>query len=117
MYSEGKIVMDCCTNWLHPQQLIHQCHYTVRLLSYNYTGFDSIHDVANVVISHVGAGGEADADFEEGLADAVDVGRSVFVDGLLVHWLPKRTGLDVGLIEIDAQSLYIFVGLTVGGGC
>lgn len=116
MYSEGKIVIIYCTNRLHPQQLIQQNYYTVHLLSYYYTSFDSIHDVADVIVSHVGAGREAYSDFEEGFADTVDVGGSGAIDGLAVHRLPERTGFDVGLIEINAQSLYIVVGLAIGCG-
>ena len=51
-----------------------------------------IDDVAHVVVGDVRAGGEADAYFEESFRHAVDVGGSVFINGLTVHGLPQGTG-------------------------
>lgn len=79
-------------------------------------GLDGVDDVAHVVVGDVGPGGQADAHGEEGLADAVDVGRSVAVDGLTVHGLPQRPRLDVGGIEGHTQGLDVGVGLAVGDG-
>lgn len=70
-----------------------------------YDIFYGVDYVADIVIGDVRACGEADADFEEGFADAIDIGWGVAVDGLLMHRLPQRTGLDIG------------VWLTVGCGC
>lgn len=82
-----------------------------------YRIFDGVDDVADIIVGDVGAGRKADAGGEEGFAHAVDVGGGVAVDRLLVHGLPKGAGLDVGLVEIDAQGFDIVVGLTVGCSC
>ena len=74
-------------------------------LLFEYSGFDFIDDVADVGIGDPGAGGEADAGFEEGLADAVGVGGGVAVDGLLVHGLPQRTQLDADDVQGPSHSL------------
>ena len=79
-----------------------------------YRGFDVADYVADVFVGDPGTGGEADADFEERFADAVDVGGIVLVDGLLVHRLPEGARLDVCGIESHAHCLYVIVGLTVG---
>ena len=81
-----------------------------------YARFDGVDDVADVVVSYPGAGGEADADLEEALADAVDIGGRVAVDGLAVHGLPQGAALNVGAVEANAQGLHVVVGLAVGGG-
>lgn len=47
-------------------------------------------DVADVVVGDAGAGGEAEADLEEALADAVGVGGAAGEDGLFVHGFPER---------------------------
>lgn len=74
-------------------------------LLFEYSGFDFIDDVADVGIGDPGAGGEADAGFEEGLADAIGVGGGVAVDGLLVHGLPQRTQLDADDVHGPSHSL------------
>ena len=75
---------------------------------------DILYYVADVFVGDPGTGGEADADFEERFADAVDVGGIVLVDGLLVHRLPEGARLDVCGIESHAHCLYVIAGLTVG---
>lgn len=80
-------------------------------------GFDGVDNIADVIVGDVGACRKADAGGEEGFAHTVDVGGGVAVDRLLVHGLPKGAGLDVGLVEIDAQGFDIVVGLTVGCSC
>lgn len=77
---------------------------------------DILYYVADVFVGDPGTGGEADADFEERFADAVDVGGIVLVDGLLVHRLPEGAGFDAGLVERHAQGLDVGVRLAVGVG-
>ena len=79
------------------------CNWTLSL--FEYRGFDVVDDVADVGIGDPGAGGEADAGFEEGLADAIGVGGGVAVDGLLVHGLPQRTQLDADDVQGPSHSL------------
>lgn len=67
-----------------------------------------------MVVGYPGTGGETDADFEKGLADAVDVGGIVAVDGLLVHRFPQGTRFNVCGVESHTHCLYVVVGLAVG---
>ena len=53
---------------------------------------------------------------EEAFADAVDVGRSVFIDRLFVHGLPPGPCLDARLVEDDTHGLHVGVGFAVGVG-
>ena len=48
----------------------------------------SIDDVVEIIVGNHGTAGEAEAFLEEFLADAVDVGRSIFVNWLQVHGFP-----------------------------
>ena len=66
---------------------------------------DLVDDVVDVGVGNPGTCGEADADFEEGFRDAVDVGWCVFVDGLFVHRLPQRARFDAGGVKRQAQCL------------
>ncbi len=85
----------------------------IPLLFYN-AGFDSVDDVADVIIGNVGTGWEADADFEESFRHAVDVSGNVLVYRLFVHRLPQWTGFDIGFVETHTQGFNVIVGLTVG---
>lgn len=53
---------------------------------------------------------------EEVLADAVDVGGVVAVDGLAVHGFPQGARLDIEGVEAHAHGFYVGIGLAVGGG-
>ena len=81
-----------------------------------YCALDLLYDVADVVVGHPRAGWEAYTDLEERFRDAVCVGRSVFVDGLLVHGFPQGTAFDSCCVEVHAQGLDIVAGLAVGCG-
>lgn len=70
----------------------------------------------DVGVCYPWAGREADADFEEGFADAVGVGGRIFINRLLVHRFPEWSGFYSGCIECHAQCLHVVVGLAVGGG-
>lgn len=63
-----------------------------------------------------GASGQADASGEEGLADAVDVGGAVAIDGLPVHGFPQGAALYVCGVEGHAKGFHVVVGLAVGDG-
>ncbi len=63
--------------------------------------FNSIDNVADIVVGDVGAGREADADFEECFRHAVNIGRSILIHRLFVHWLPEWSCLDIGFVEAD----------------
>lgn len=73
-----------------------------RSLSFS---LDVVDNVADMIVGDPWAGGEADAGFEEGLADAIGVGGGVAVDGLLVHGLPQRTQLDADDVQGPSHSL------------
>ncbi len=79
-------------------------------------GADCGGDVAEVVVGHPRAGGEAEAGAEEGLADAVGVRRGGGVDGLAVHRFPEGSRLDACGVEGGAHCLDVCVWLAVGGG-
>ena len=70
----------------------------------------------DVIIGYPRTGGETDADFEEGFAHAVDISWSIFVDRLLMHWLPKGTRFDSSSVEGHAKCLNVVVRLAVGRG-
>ena len=65
--------------------------YNERLLLNSL--LDTIHDIPDIIIGYVWAGWEAHADFEDGFADAIDVGWGSFVDRLLVHRFPYWASL------------------------
>lgn len=90
-------------------------HSSINRSSY-YRFFDAIDDVADIVVGDVGTGGEAHTDFEDGFTDAVDVGGTALIDGLLVHGLPDGTGFYFLVEHEDAEGFDIFVGLAIGGG-
>ena len=72
--------------------------------------------MAEVVVGHPWACGEAEAGAEEDLADAVGVRRGGGVDGLAVHRFPEGARLDSGGVEGGAHGLDVGVWLAVGGG-
>ena len=110
-----------------------QTKYTQCLL---YRVLDAVDDVADVVVGDVGAGGEAQADLEDGLGDGgfrgvggagkggaeggqaagPQVHRDASIDRLPVHRLPERPGFHAGGVEPDAEGLDVGVGLAVGHG-
>ena len=75
--------------------------------------FDAIYNVADIIVSYVWAGREAEAYLEESGFHVVGVGCGTCVNRLLVHWLPDRTALDFLGEHDDAESLHIFVRLTI----
>lgn len=82
----------------------------------HYAFFDLVDDVADVGVGNPRTSREADADFEEGFRDAVDVGGGVAIDGLFVHRFPQGARFDAGCVESHAECLDVVVGLAVGRG-
>ena len=56
---------------------------------------DAGHDVVHIVIRHVGAGGEAEADLKQFFLYAIGVKWSTGIHGLLVHGLPCGASLNL----------------------
>ena len=88
--------------------------YCVSLLHYRF--FDAVNDVAHVIIGHIRASREAEANLEERLLHTVGIDWSTGIDRLLVHWLPGRTGLDLLAEHEDTQGLDIRIRLAVSRG-
>ena len=76
--------------------------------------FDAIYNVADIIVGYVWAGRETEAYLEDSGFHVVGVGCGTCVNRLLVHWLPDRTALDFLGQHEDAESLHIFVRLTIG---
>ena len=76
--------------------------------------FDAIYNIANIIVGYVWAGRETEAYLEESGFHVVGVGCGTCVNRLLVHWLPDWTALDFLGEHEDAESLHIFVRLTIG---
>ncbi len=75
--------------------------------------FYAVNDIAHVIIGHIRAGRKAETHLEKSFFHTVGVDRSTGIDRLLVHRLPRRTGLDLLAEHEDAQGLDIRIRLTV----
>lgn len=75
---------------------------------------DAIYNVVDIIVSYVWAGRETEAYLEESGFHVVGVDCGTCVNRLLVHWLPDRTSLDFLCEHEHAESLHIFVRLTIG---
>ena len=76
--------------------------------------FDAIDNVADIIVGYIWAGWETEAYLEESGFHVVGVCCGTCVDRLLVHWLPDWTALDFLGQHEHAESLHIFVRLTIG---
>ena len=56
---------------------------------------DAGHDVVHIIICHVGAGGEAEADLKQFFLYTIGINRSTGIHGLLVHGLPCGASLNL----------------------
>ena len=56
---------------------------------------DAGHDAVHIIICHVGAGGEAEADLKQLFLYTIGIDRSTGIHGLLVHWLPCGASLNL----------------------
>ena len=74
---------------------------------------DLRHDIPDIIIAYAGAARQTHADLEEGLGDAVHIGRCTSIDGLLVHRLPQWPRLDAGGVQEDPQGFHVIVRLTI----
>lgn len=101
-----------------------------------YRVLDAVDDVADVGVGDVGAGGEAQADLEDGLGDGgfrgvggagkggaeggqaarPQIRRGAGIDRLPVHRLPERPGFHASSVHPYAEGLDVGVGLTVSRG-
>ena len=75
--------------------------------------FDTIYNIADIIVGYVWAGRETEAYLEESGFHVVGVGCGACVNRLLVHWLPDRTALDFLGEHEHTESLHIFVRLTM----
>lgn len=66
---------------------------------------NDLHHPLPVFVGHAGSGGEAEVVREELLGHAAAHDRMLGEDGLEVHGLPDGPGLDVGVLEGQAQVL------------
>lgn len=74
---------------------------------------DALHNILDIIVSHVWAGRETEAHLEKTGFHLVGVGSSTCIDRLLVHRLPYRTALDLLGKHEHAESLHILIRLTI----
>lgn len=102
------------TIWIHSTVNRNCLQHSEPLQSLPNRLFDAIYNVADIIVGYVWAGRETEAYLEESGFHVVGVGCGTCVNRLLVHWLPDWTALDFLGEHEDAESLHIFVRLTIG---
>ena len=74
---------------------------------------DAFHNIMYIIICHVWSCWQAETYLEQFFLYTIGVDRSIGVYRLLVHRFPNRTAFNLLAKHEHAQSLYIFIGLTI----